>query len=592
MGVDFAIKFVYTVPYKGRKTMAFDGITVSAIVHELNNTILGGRIYKIAQPESDELLITVKSDSGTYRMIISANASLPVVLLTDDNKTSPQTAPSFCMLLRKHIQNGRIVSINQPSNERIINFDIEHLDEMGDLKVKTLKAELMGKHSNIILTGDDNLIIDSIKHVGINTSSLREVLPGREYFIPSTIKKADPLNTTFEEFASFLSQMPFEPSKAIYSNYSGISPFMAERIVEDAGDCSDSPDADLLYRSFCRLMDAVKNGDYHFNILYENSSPVEYIVIDIAAKGFEKGRDYDSVSTLLSDFYREKAATSRIHQKSADLRKIVQTLLEKDIKKLDIHTRQLKDCEKKDRFRIYGELLNTYGYSAGEGDKEITVPNYYTNEDITIPLDPELNSTDNAKKYFEKYNKMKRTEEAAKNLMAEIGEEISHLESVQNSLEIATTENDLSQIREELINSGYIKKRSDRKKNSSAKSEPLHYVTKDGFHIYVGKNNIQNEYITFDLANGNDWWFHAKKIPGSHVIVKTEGKELPDSVFEDAARLAAYYSKAKGNSRIEVDYVRRREVKHPNGSKPGFVVYYTNYSMLIDSDISNLTQIK
>jgi predicted ribosome quality control (RQC) complex YloA/Tae2 family protein len=263
------------------------------------------------------------------------------------------------MLLRKHIQNGRILSINQPSVERIINIDIEHLDEMGDLKVKTLRAELMGKHSNIILTDDNNMIIDSIKHVGINTSSLREVLPGREYFIPSALIKADPLSTNADEFAAFISGNPSDPSKAIYSGYSGISPFMAEQIVAGADTSSDSPDPDILYRSFNRAMSAVKNHEYSFNILYENNAPFEYSVIEIPADDFERSKSYDSISSLLSDYYREKAVTSRIRQKSADLRKIVSSLLEKDIKKYDIHTRQLKDGEKKDKFRIYGELLNT-----------------------------------------------------------------------------------------------------------------------------------------------------------------------------------------------------------------------------------------
>ena len=571
--------------------MAFDGITVSAIVHELKNTIQGGRVYKIAQPENDELLITVKCENGTYRLTISANASLPMACLCPDNKTAPMTAPSFCMLLRKHIQNGRIISVEQPSLERIIRINIEHYDEMGDLKVKTLIAELMGKHSNIILTDDSGMIIDAIKHVGINTSSLREVLPGREYFIPSALQKADPLNADEADFASHVGNSPSDISKEIYSHYTGISPFMAERILKDAGLLDNEIKPDRIFSAFENVMNRIKNGEYSFHILYENGQPFDYCVVDVPTDDFEKAVEYDSVSTLLQDYYSKKALSSRIRQKSSDLRKIVSTLLEKDVKKLDIHTRQLKDSEKKDRFRIYGELLNTYGYSAPDNAREITVPNYYTNDDLTIPLDPDLSATENAKKYFDKYNKLKRTEEAAKNLIAEISEEISHLESVQNSLEIATSEDDLSQIREELINSGYIKKHGKEKKNARAKSEPLHFVTREGFHIYVGKNNIQNEYITFDLANGNDWWFHAKKIPGSHVIVKTEGKELPDSVFEDAARLAAFYSKAKGNSRVEVDYVRRKEVKHPNGSKPGFVVYYTNYSMLIDSDISGLTQI-
>ena len=253
--------------------------------------------------------------------------------------------------------------------------------------------------------------------------------------------------------------------------------------------------------------------------------------------------------------------------------------------------KQLRDTEKMDKYKVYGELLNTYGYSARPGDKKIRVLNYYTNEEIDIPLDETKTALENAQKYFEKYNKMKRTYEALAALTVEVKAEIDHLESLQNSLEIAVSEDDLASIREEMVRSGYIRRKGG-EKTPKLKSSPFHYITKEGFHIYVGKNNLQNEEITFNLANGNDWWFHAKKIPGSHVIVKTEGKELPDSVFEDAARLAAHYSKAKGADKVEVDYVRRKEVKHPNGSKPGFVVYYTNYSMLIDTEISHIQEVK
>ncbi|MCR4990510.1 MAG: NFACT family protein [Lachnospiraceae bacterium] len=568
--------------------MAFDGITIRAIVSELNDHLISGRIYKIAQPESDELLLTIKNGSDTFRLQISANPSLPLVCLFDDNKQSPMTAPNFCMLLRKHIQNGRIVSISQPSLERIIRIDIEHLDEMGDLRQKKLMIELMGKHSNIIFVDENNVIIDAIKHIGPGISSVREVLPGREYFIPESLKRSDPLNTSFEEFSLKIDPQNAEPAKEILKIYCGISPFIAESIVSSS-DFISSRDIKALYDVFSAVMKKVAENDFDPKVLYENGIPFEYSFVLPGSCGFKDFKEYSSVSTLLIDYYRDKEIRSRILQKSSDLRRIVSQLLEKEIKKYDIHKKQLEDPDKKDRFRVWGELLNTYGYNAKPGDRSIEVENYYTGKSEVITLDPDLSATDNAKKYFERYNKLKRTEEAAKTLLDEAAGEIEYLETIQNAIDIALTEDDLLQIKSELTECGYIKKHSSSKKKERFVSKPLHYVTKEGFHIYVGKNNIQNEDITFNLANGNDWWFHAKKIPGSHVIVKTEGRELPDSVFEDAARLAAHYSKAKGNSKIEVDYVRRKEVKHPNGSKPGFVVYYTNYSMLIDSDISSLT---
>ncbi|MDE7287868.1 MAG: NFACT family protein, partial [Lachnospiraceae bacterium] len=282
---------------------------------------------------------------------------------------------------------------------------------------------------------------------------------------------------------------------------------------------------------------------------------------------------------------------TRIRQKSVDLRKIVQTALERNIKKYDLQLRQMKDTEKKEQYRVYGELLNTYGYEVSPGAKSMEALNYYTNEMITIVLDPLLSPSENAKKYFDKYGKLKRTFEALSTLTAQVKEEIDHLESIQNALDIALLEEDLVQIKEELISCGYIRRKGGNKKIKFS-SRPFHYISRDGYHIYVGKNNYQNDELTFKSANGNDWWFHAKGIPGSHVIVKSEGNELPDSTFEDAAKLAAYYSKARGQEKAEIDYTEKKNVKKPNGSKPGFVVYYTNYSMMIDSDISALTRVE
>ena len=294
-----------------------------------------------------------------------------------------------------------------------------------------------------------------------------------------------------------------------------------------------------------------------------------------------------SSGTLLR---REKNTITRIRQKSADLRKIVQTALERNVKKYDLQLKQIKDTEKRDKYRIYGELLNTYGYNVEPGAKSMQALNYYTNENITIPLDETLTPSENAKKYFDKYGKLKRTYEALSELTVEVKEEIEHLESISTALDIALQEEDLVQIKEELIESGYIRRKGGGKK-AKVTSKPFHYISSDGFHMYVGKNNYQNDELTFKFATGNDWWFHAKQKPGSHVIVKSEGKELPDSTFEEAARLAAYYSKGREQEKVEIDYLKKKDVKKPNGAKPGFVVYYTNYSMMIDSDISKLTQI-
>ena len=583
--------------------MAFDGITVAAITNELNQSLIGARIYKIAQPESDELLITIKADKGQHRLLLSVDPSLPLAYLTDDNKPSPMTAPNFCMLLRKHILNGRIISITQPSLERIIRFEIEHMDEMGDMRRKVLVVELMGKYSNIIFIDENDMIIDSIKHINALVSSVREVLPGREYFVPNTVQKLDPLEISMDGFISSLKEKPFPLSKALYSSFTGISSVISEELcyrasVDSAIAATETSDADLcrLYACFSKLMVDIKQGAFSPCIIYEDGVPKEFSAVSLTEySSFNRDEitveNVASISSVISTYYSKKANVTRIRQKSSDLRRVVATLLERNVKKYDIQLKQLKDTEKKDKYKVYGELINAYGYGVSPRAKSFEADNYYTGEKITIPLDDQMTPLENAKKYFDKYQKLKRTEEAVSVQAEETRKEIEHLESIKTSLDIAVLEEDLTQIKEEMVESGYIKRKGGGKRKEKITSKPFHYVSSDGFHMYVGKNNIQNEELTFKVANGGDYWFHAKKTPGSHVIVKTEGKELPDRTYEEAAALAAYYSKGREQEKVEVDYVIRKEVKKPAGSPLGFVVYYTNYSMVIKPDISGLTEL-
>lgn len=577
--------------------MALDGITIANIVKEMRDALLGGRIAKIAQPEADELLLTVKAPAGQRRLYISASASLPLVYLTDENKPSPFTAPNFCMLLRKHIANGRIVSITQPSLERIIVLGIEHLDELGDLCRKKLVIEIMGKHSNVIFCDEDDRIIDSIKHVPAQMSSVREVLPGRTYFIPDTMHKADPLTISESDFAAFLRQKPSALSKALYTSLTGISPVVAEEICFLAGLDSALPPSELsddlmthLYRQFSLFLDQVREEHFCPTIYHRNNEPQEFASVPLTHLEGYACQEFDTISQVLSSYYAVKNRITRIRQKSADLRHIVQTALERNRKKYDLQARQLKDTDKRETYKVYGELLQTYGYQAEPEAKELEALNYYTNEMIRIPLDPTKTPLENAKRYFEKYNKMKRTYEALSHLIVETRDEISYLESVSNALDIARTEDDLAQVKEELTQSGYVRRKFTKKKEKF-KSMPLHYISSDGYDMYVGKNNFQNEELTFSFASGNDWWFHAKKVPGSHVIVKSQGEEMPDRVFEEAGKLAAFYSKNNGSEKVEVDYVEKKHVKKVKGQKPGFVIYHTNYSLIADTDISMLKEV-
>lgn len=658
--------------------MAFDGITTAALCFELSQRLTGGRIYKIAQTDRDELVLTIKPPmergGGQCRLYLSADPSLPLAYLTKKTRQAPLQAPAFCMLLRKHLQNGRIVSIAQPGLERILRFEVEHLDEMGDLCRHTLVIELMGKHSNLIFLNDEEQIIDSIKHISSLVSSVREVLPGRPYFVPDTRNKRDPLEETHEEFDTLLRSNQVPPAKLLVNTFTGLSTQMAEELCYRAALSNDrsassltQEDRTALWKAFHGLMQDVRNGRFAPTIYYKKEldgrrgAPVGYAAVpmqiysdcisvcflDADESPILSARDEKSVrsaqtieetknssrddsdetsatennlktdkrssqapmSLLLETFYAQKNEATRIHQKSADLRHIVQTILERDIHKYDLQCKQIRDTEKRDKYRVYGELLNAYGYSIPSGAKSCELDNYYTGEKLRVPLDPTLTPQQNATKYFDRYTKLKRTNEALTQLTAEVREEIEHLRTIQTALNLSTTEGDLAQIRREMEDSGFVKRRGGGKGNGSSRdrkgsgrgskgrtpaSRPLHYVSSDGYDIYVGKNNTQNDALTFHFADGNDIWFHANDMPGSHVILRTGGKpmeDIPDRTFEEAASLAAWYSAGREQEKVEIDYLLRRGVKKPSGARPGFVVYYTNYSIIARTDISGLREV-
>ena len=575
--------------------MAFDGFTLSGLRHEFADTLVGGRIYKIAQPEPDELILTIKTNSGTYRLLISANASYPIIYLTDKNKPSPMTAPSFCMLLRKHLQNGRIISISQPRLERVIDIEVEQRDEMGDMKPRHIIAEFMGKYSNIILVDDENKILDGMKRIPSHISSVREVLPGRPQFIPDADNKLDPLTLSKEEFYSRIFFYPSQIYKALYSNIIGLSPLLSNEICERADFDANRPATSLdpneknrIYTSFSEMVDDVKSNNYTFAI-YRDEDKLEFSAINLKYRN--PGTIYDSPSQMFIDYYSKKEARSRMRNKSADLRKLVTTYLDRALKKLSIQENDIDKTKDRDKYRIYGELLQAFGYSAKEGDKEITLDNYYDNNNpITIPLKPDMSPMENSQVYFKRYNKLKRTFEAASQLVEETKDEVKHLESISTSLEIARSEDDLIQIKEELIDLGYIHSKLTEKRKK-IQSKPLKFISSDGYEILVGKNNFQNEEVTFKIAKPDDWWFHAKGVAGSHVILRTNGAEPADKTFEEAAALAAKFSKNGNLNKVEVDYIRKKDVKKPPASKPAFVIYNTNYSLIATTDISGIKEI-
>lgn len=591
--------------------MAFDGIVIANIVHELKANIMNARVYKIYQPEPDELNLILKTSTGNYRLLLSASATLPLLYLSTENKNNPMTAPNFCMLLRKHIGNGRIVGIEQPGFERIVIFHIEHLDEMGDLCTKKLIIEIMGKHSNIIFCDENDSIIDSIKRVGAQMSSVREVLPGRNYALPPSQEKISPLDLTREYFNQTMLTKPLNLCKMLYTSLTGFSPVIANEICDRAGLDGDASTgilmmdeaaegqyihngAERLWEKLSEVIEQIRQEEFQPGIYYdEEETPIEFSGIPLTMYSDMKWKQNASISAILQEYYAAKNNVTRIRQKSSDLRRIVSTAIERTAKKYDLQRSQLKDTEKRDKYRVYGELINTYGYGIEPEAKSFQALNYYTNEEITIPLDPTMTPAENAKKYFAKYNKLKRTNEALTEQVAQTKLELEHLQSIQTALDITLEENDLADIKRELMEYGYIRFKSEgKKKGKLPKSKPFHYISSDGYHMYVGKNNYQNEELTFKVANGGDLWFHAKQAPGSHVIVKTEGnQDIPDRTYEEAARLAAYYSSARTGSKVDIDYTRRSNLRKTPGGAPGFVIYHTNYSMTIEPDIRGIEEV-
>lgn len=588
--------------------MSFDGTVVAGITHELKSQLTGGYITKIAQPEKDALVLTIKNNRTQYKLFLSANASLPLAYITEENRKSPLTAPNFCMLLRKHLGSAKILDISQPGLERIIRIKTEHLDEMGDLSVKHLVIELMGKYSNIILLDNEEKVLDSIKHISILVSSVREILPGKSYFVPAQEGRINPLEADISYFTDIIAAKPISIGKAIYTSLTGFSPQLANEICTLSGLDADQSTASLnsdnistLFNHFQKFINFIKNGEFTPTIYYgTNLVPKAFAAFSLSIYSNMESKTFSDLSSLLEEFYNSKDKTDRIRQKSTDLRKLITNAISRTANKLDIFAKQLRDTENRDKFRIYGELITTYGYQANDGDKVLTCIDYYSGKEVNINLDTTIPVMANAKKYFDKYARLKRTYEAVLVQQEDAQAELNHLESIKMSLDIAENEEDLAEIRKELENSGYAKKTAisgKKGKAKEAKGTPLHFISSDGFDIYVGKNNIQNDYLTFKLASNNDWWFHAKKCAGSHVLLVTNGKEVPDRAFEEAGKLAVHYSSVNTSSlpsgdgtKYEVDYVQKKEVKKPNGAKPGFVVYYTNYSLTADSDISGLKQ--
>lgn len=592
--------------------MALDGITVSNIVSELKKKLIGGRIDKVYQPLNDEIIFSVRSLGKNIKVLATANSSHPRIHITQIQKDNPAQAPMFCMVLRKHIAGGKIISIEQPNFERIINIKIEGLNEMGDMGTKTLIIEIMGKHSNIILTDENGIILDSIKRVSHDKSSVREVLPNKQYMLPPSQDKKNPILTNKDEFISLSKITDGQKLQGfIYKNYTGISPVMASEICFRAGldpsyYCGEINENSInkLYTAFSDIFDDIKSEKYTPEIIYTEDTEkiTEFSSISMLqyGNGFKK-QSFDSISELLEEYYAERDNMYHIQQKAHDMRRIILTNIERCVKKSEIQQKTLKSIENREDWRVKGELLTANIYAVQKGMTVFKTINFYDENmpEIEIQIDPLKTPAENAQKYFAKYNKAKRTLAALDIQKKQNDEELIYLESILNSLETSNTDSDLLEIREELVDAGYMKRKSFKKGKGQKlkKSKPMHYISSEGFDIYVGKSNIQNDDLTLHFAGPNDLWLHTKNIPGSHVIIKMEGKcndinDLPDNTLIEAANLAVLNSKAKDGTLVPVDYTFRRNIKKPNGSKPGMVIYEQNWSVYINPEPLKIKNLK
>lgn len=583
--------------------MAFDGITVSAIKAEIEDKILGGRIDKVYQPEKDEIILGIRSMGQAYKLLLTSNASNPKFHFTQTNPSNPMTPPLFCMVMRKHLQSGKIIKIEQPDFDRILNIYVESLNELGDYSVKKLVLEIMGRHSNIILTDENNTILDCIKHIGHDTSSVREVLPGREYTLPPSQGKINTLELDNNNFNEVLENNPsFEIQSVIYKNYTGISSIAASEICYRANVNGSTPvealtdiQKEIVFNKFAELVEDIKaNRFYPESITNEKGKTIDFSPIEMTQFNGLEIKKYTSISELIESFYANRDFAYRIGQKTQDLRKLITQNIERCIRKKDIQMQTLRSIKNRDELRLKGELLTANIYSIKKGMTTVELPNYYSEnqELVAIELDSNKTPSENAQKYYKAYNKAKRTFEALKDQIKSNDEELAYLESVLTSVNNCTDEQDVKEIRRELREEGYVKKVKNQKDKSKKHSVPLHFISQDGFDIYVGKNNIQNDELTLKFARPRDIWMHTKNIPGSHVIIVANGQTIPDTTLNEGAMLSAFYSKAKNSSKVPVDYTEKKNVKKPNGSKPGFVIYETNKTAYITTSEEEIKKIR
>lgn len=573
--------------------MPFDGLTIRAITHELNQALLNARIDKIYQPEKDELVLLLRQgNSGSNcRLLISADARWSRLCLDDNKKNNPANPPSFCMLLRKYLEGGKIKSVKQIDFERIVHITIEALDDFREWKEKILVCEFMGRHSNIILINPENsLIIDAIHRY---SSDVREVAPGKPYFQPPGQGKLDPLHVSAEEFSARVWNLGGDSllGSALFKVFTGVSPIAAKDICQAAGLDPSLPveecglyELDSLLLFLKRSLEDLDNGSNKPSLVYKNGQLIDYSPFDFSP---DKLGDTFTINQACSYYHYTMWKALRLETFRSKYQRLVKDFLDKANKKKFHQEGDLNSAYKNERYRIWGELLTSYAHTITKGENEVILQNFYNGLPETIALDVRYSPIQNAQKYYHIYNKSRRAVVFLEKLLQENAIEIDYLESVSLALSQAESLSVLLEIVDELEKGGYIK-RSSRKsadKNPPESSLPRKYISSAGWEILVGRNNRQNDMLTLKMSDRHDLWFHTKNIPGAHVILRLDKKfksihEVPDKTIEEAAGLAAYFSKARQSDKVPVDYTFRYNVKKPGGAKPGMVIYDSYWTVM------------
>lgn len=575
--------------------MALDGMFLNCIKNELQNSLVGSKIDKVYQPSKEEIVLSMRSRAGTNKLLLSARANSPRINLTQTKFENPATPPMLCMLLRKRLTGAVLTDIRQVGLDRILFLDFDATNDIGDKVKISICAEIMGQYSNIIVIDEDGRIIDALKRIDLSKSTIRQILPTMEYKLPPG---QDKVNITKQSSQEVLDKMlTYEHknvSSAFINSVMGVSPIVSREIAykccgDDIPVCEldDIQKANLL-KEVDYLRYVIMKNDYKPTIVINDiNKPIDFSFIDIEQyKSFGSKKSCDSCSELLDSFYSQKDKIENITKRSQDLRKHLTNLLERTVKKIDIQENELKQCDDREQLRIFAELISANQYALSKGSLYYDLPNYYDNDNVVrVPADPASTPLQNSQKYYKDYKKSYTAEKKLKEQIEVGKQELQYIESVLDALSRVENEKELNEIRQELYDSGYIKsKKNNNKKKRPAALPPINYESSDGFKILVGRNNTQNDKLSLKTASKMDMWLHTQDFPGSHVIIVSDGKEVSDTALNEAASIAAFHSKACDSSQVPIDYTLVKNLKKPNGAKPGKVIYHIYYTMYITPD--------